>query len=102
MPRIRLATTVGVERFEGVGAFADADKAHGLADDRLDRERRAAARVAVHLAHNDARQFQPLVERFRDINRLLPRGGVYHQQHFVGLQRGVHPLQLVHQRLVYL
>ena len=45
---------IGMERLEGVRLFAHADELDGLAGDVANRERRAAAGVAVHLGQDHA------------------------------------------------
>ena len=54
---------VGVEVLELVELLADRGELDRLAGDRLDRERRAAARVAVELRQHDAVEGDPLLER---------------------------------------
>ncbi len=47
---------IGMEGLEGVGLFTGADELDGLAGDVADRQRRAAARVAIHLGQDHAGQ----------------------------------------------
>ena len=54
---------VGMEDLELVELLADRDELDRLAGDRLDRERGAAARVAVELRQDDAVERDPLLER---------------------------------------
>ena len=71
-----------------------------LAGDRLDRERGAAARVAVELRQDDAVERDPLLEGPRDGDGLLARHRVEDEQHVQRLHRVAHVRELVHQRLV--
>ena len=54
MPRMRDAIRSGWNTLERVELLADGRELDRLAGDRLDRERRAAARVAVELRQDDA------------------------------------------------
>ena len=54
MPRMRLAQPLGTELLELVERLAHAEELDGLAGDLLDRERRAAAGVAVELGQDHA------------------------------------------------
>ncbi len=54
MPSMRETNAVGVERLEILEPLAAADERDRHADDRHDRQRRAAARVAVDLGQHDA------------------------------------------------
>ena len=80
---------VGMERLEPGELLAHARELDRLAGDVAHRERRAAARVAVELGEHDAGERQALVERARDVDRVLALHRVDHEQRLDGLQRGV-------------
>ena len=89
-----------MERLDLVELFADAGELDGLAGERLDRERSAAARVAVELREHDAGDVQRLVERRRRGDRVLTDHCVDHEQDLRRLDRRLDVLQLGHERLV--
>ena len=91
---------VGVELLQGVEVLAGADELDRHAGDRLDRQRRAAAGVAVELGHDHAVELQRLVERLGAVDRVLAGHRVDHQVHLVGLDAAVDLRQLVHQLFV--
>ena len=66
-----LRHAVGVEALELVELLARAREQDRLAGDRLDRQRRAAARVAVELGHHHAVELHGLGELLRDVDRVL-------------------------------
>src|SRR6185369_6326357 len=68
-----LRHAVGIERFERVVAFADADKLYRLASDLLDRKRGASTSVAVHLRQDHARDSDATMKFFSRTNRVLTR-----------------------------
>ena len=80
--------------------FAGTGKLDGLARHGPDRQRRAAAGVAVQLGDNDAVDAQLFIEGFRHIHGVLTGHGVHHQQDFLGMNRRLDFLQLLHQRFV--
>ena len=71
-----------------------------LAGDGLDRERRAAARVAVELGHHDAVELGRLGELLGDVDRVLAGHRVDDQQHVVRLRALLDVGELLHQVLV--
>ena len=85
---------VGMERLEGVDLLAGADELDRQAGDRADRERRAAAGIAVHLGDDEAADVQRLVELLGDVHRLLAGHGVDDEEHFVGREGIVQLLRL--------
>ena len=91
---------VGVEPLERVELLADGGELDRLAGDRLDGERRAAARVAVELRHHDAVEVDPLLERLGDVDGLLAGHRVEHEQHVRRLRLAADRRELLHQRLV--
>ena len=60
-----------MERLEVLEALAAADERDRHADDRHDRQRRAAARVAVELRQHDAGDADPPVELAGALDRVL-------------------------------
>ena len=83
MPRMRPAMRLGMEIFQRVGLFAGADQLDRLAGDRAHRQRRAAAAVAVDAGQHDAGEADALVERAREIDRVLAGQRIGDQQHFM-------------------
>ena len=77
-----------MEIFQRVGLFAGADQLDRLAGDRAHRQRRAAAAVAVDPRQHDAGQADALVERAREVDRVLAGQAVGDQQHFMRIGRG--------------
>ena len=71
---------VGAELLEPVRRLAHTDELDRLARDRPDRQRGAAARVAVQLGQDDAVEVQALVERLRGADRVLADHRVDDQQ----------------------
>ncbi len=71
---------VGMEGLEGVGLFADADELDGLAGDVANRERCAAAGIAVHLGEHDAGEAEALVKILRGVDGVLAGHGVGDEQ----------------------
>ena len=67
---------------------------------RLDRQRRAAARVAVELRHHDAVELGRLRELLGDVDRVLARHRVDHQQDVVRPEQLLEVGELLHQLLV--
>ena len=77
---------VGVELFEGVGSFADAEELDRGAGDGADRERRAAAGVAVHLGEDDAGDADGVVEGGGGVDGVLAGHRVGDEQDFGRLE----------------
>src|SRR5665213_3381714 len=92
--------TVRVELLERGDLLADADELDRSAGHAVDRERRTAARVAVHLGQDHARDPEPLVERLGDVDRLLSGHRVGDEQDLGRLDRRLDLLELRHQALV--
>ena len=91
---------VGMEHLELVELLADRGELDRLAGDRLDRERGAAAGVAVELRQHDAVERDALLERLGDVDGLLAGHRVEDEQDVERLHRVADPRELVHQRLV--
>ena len=91
---------VRVERLQVLQPLAAADKRDRHADDADDRQRRAAARVAVHLRQHDAGDADPPVEFTGALDRVLPGHRIGDKQQIDGRHRGLDRLQLVHQLVV--
>ena len=72
-----------IEVLQRVHALAGADQLDRLAGDRAHRQRRAAAAVAVDAGEHDAGEADALVERAREIDRVLAGEAVGDQQHLV-------------------
>ena len=91
---------VGMERLEGVGLFAGADELDGLAGDVANGERRAAARVAVHLGQDHAGEAEARVKILRRVDRVLAGHGVGDEQNLLRVEQLFQPLHLGHQLFV--
>src|SRR6266540_1316639 len=91
---------VRMEVLQLIELLPDGDELDRSARDGLHRERRAAARVAVELRHQDAVERDALLERERHVHRLLSRHGVEHEQDIRRLRLVTNALELVHQLLV--
>ena len=74
--------------FQRVGFFAGADQLDRLAGDRAHRQRSTTAAVAVDPRQHDAGQPDALVERPRQIDRVLAGQGIRDQQHFMRISHG--------------
>ena len=66
----------------------------------LDRERRATARIAVHLGQHHPGDAEGVVEALRDAHGVLPGHPVSHQQDLVRPDRGLDAGELVHHLVV--
>ena len=95
-----LGHAVGVEALELVELLARGGEQDRLAGDGLDRQRGAAAGVAVELGHHDAVELDRLGELLGDVDRVLAGHRVDDEQHVVGLDGLPDPHELVHQLLV--
>src|ERR671933_882649 len=91
---------LGVEALELVELLPHAGEQDRLAGDRLDAERRAAAGVAVELAHEHAVELDGLGELLGDVDRVLAGHRVDDEQDVVRLDRAAHLDELVHERRV--
>jgi hypothetical protein len=89
-----------VEVLELVELLAGGGKLDRLAGDRLDRERRATACVAVELRQDDAVEVHALLERLGDRNGFLAGHRVEDEEHVVRRDRLPHGCELLHERLV--
>ena len=88
------------ERLERVQRLARADVLDRRLRRGVDRERRAAAGVAVHLRQHHAGDAEGVVEPLRDADGVLPRHPVGHEEGLVGRHRGLERPQLAHHLLV--
>ena len=77
---------LGIETFERVVFFAEADELYGRAGNFADGKRRAAAGVAVKLGENDAGEAEALVKFSGGADRVLTDHGVGDEENFAGLQ----------------
>ena len=80
----------GIELFQGVEFLAGADQLDWFAGDGAHGERGAAAAVAVDAGEHDAGQAHALVERAREIDRVLAGQRVGNEQHLVRLRGLLH------------
>ena len=91
---------VGMEDLERVELLAGRGEHDRLAGDRLDRERGAAAGVAVELRQDDAVEGDPLLERLATLTASWPVIASSTSSDVRRLDRVADALELVHQRLV--
>ena len=97
-----MGDAVGIERFDRVVFFTDADELHRLADDLLDRKCRTAAGVAVHFGQDDAGDADTLVENLCRPHGVLAGHCVGNEKNFDGPGLGLDLLKLDHQLVVYM
>ena len=90
----------GIERLERLDPLAHAEERDRLARHLPQRERSAAARIAVHLRQHQGIDPDALGERLADPHRLLPGHPVHDQEHLMRAARALHLLQLAHHRIV--
>ena len=100
MPRMRPARRSGWNRSKSASFSPVEAKAIGLADDLLDRQRGAAAGVAVELGEDDAVERERLVERLGRGDRVLAGHGVDDEERVVRVDRLGDAADLVHQLVV--
>ena len=91
---------VGMERLERVELLAHAHELQRLAGDVADGERRAAARIAIHLGEDDAGDAQPLVELVGRFDGVLAGHGVGHEEDLDRVELLFELLQLGHEIVV--
>ena len=87
---------VGVEQVEVLELLAGRREGDRAADDLLDRERGAAAGVAVELGEDDAVELEGLVERLGGRDRVLAGHGVDDEERVVGRHGLADAADLVH------
>ena len=97
---MRDAIRSGWKALERVELLAGRGEEDRLAGHRLDRERGAAAGVAVELRHHDAVELGGLGERLGDADRVLAGHRVDDEEDVVGLRPLADLRQLGHQLLV--
>ncbi len=91
---------VGVEGLDGIHALARADELDRDADDGADRERSAAAGIAVHLGEDETGEREAAVELLGDADGLLAGHGVGDEEDFDRVDGGLDALDLLHHALV--
>ncbi len=85
---------------KSVRLLAHAQELDRLAGDVANRQRRAAACVAVHLGQDDARQSQTGMKVGGRVDRVLAGHGVGDEENFAGVEQLLEPLHLAHQLFV--
>ena len=95
-----LGHPVGVEALEVAELLARGGEQDRLAGDRLDRQRGAAAGVAVELGEHDAVELRDLGELLGDVDGVLAGHRVDDQQDDVRARDLADLRELLHQRLV--
>ena len=91
-----------MEELQAIQPFAGAQVLDGHAADRAHGDRRAAARVAIHLGEDESRQGYALVKTARDIHRFLASHRIGDEQRFRRPDPCRYFGQLVHQLFVNL
>ena len=91
---------VGVEGFEGVGFFAGGEELDGGTGDFADRERGAAAGVAVHFGEDGAGDLQAVVEGLGGVDGVLAGHGVGDEEDLGGVEGGFELGHFVHEGFV--
>src|SRR6266478_651326 len=91
---------LGIETFEGIVFFAEADEFYGCAGNFANAQRSATAGVAVKLSENYASQAEALMEFARGAHRILTDHGIGDEEYLAGLQLFLQHAQLVHQVIV--
>ena len=99
-PEDALGHPLRAELLELVDPLPDADEADGRAGDLADAQRRTAARVAVELGHDDARETEPLVEASRHLHGVLSDHRIDDEQDVLGPDRRLDRRELLHEPLV--
>ena len=89
-----------MEQLQILELLARTGELDGSAGDSLDRQRRAAAGIAVELRQDDAGDVQKLVEGFRDVDRVLTGHRVDGQKDLVGVNLRLDVLQLLHELFI--
>ncbi len=92
--------TLGMEGFQRIELFADAEELDRRAGDRAHRKRRAAARIAIGARQDDAGQLDALVEGFGDVDRVLAGQAVGDEDGLVRLDLIAHGGDFGHQLFV--
>ena len=92
--------TVRVERLQRFGFLADAEEFNRLAGDMTNRQRRAAAGVAVDFGQHHAGQRQRFVKGLRGIRRILTGHRIDDEQRLNRVNRGVDLFDFVHHRFI--
>ena len=93
--------TFGVEHLQGVHLLAARNEFQRFVHDRTDRDRGAAAGVAVELGEHHAVEVEPVVELPCRVHGVLTRHGVHDEERFRGFHGGFDGRDLLHHRLVY-
>ena len=91
---------LGMEVFERVPLFADADQLDRLAGDGAHRQCRAAAAIAVGTRQDNAGDADAAVEGLGGVDGILARQCVGDEQDFVRVSRGFDVANFVHQLFV--
>src|SRR5512143_1930205 len=89
-----------MELLERIGLLADTDVLDRLLENSVDRQRRATARVAVHLRKYYASDAKSVVEALRDLHRFLAGHSVSNEKNFRWMKRLLQVAKLVHHLFV--
>src|SRR5438874_1391771 len=91
---------VRVKLLERLRLFADADVLDRLLRHAVDRERRTATRITVHLRENDTGNVQPLIESLGNAHRVLTGHPIGDEENFVGMDLALEMIELRHHLVV--
>ncbi len=100
MPRMRDAMRSGWKTSRPSDLLRDAGELDRRAGDVPDRQRRAAARIAIELGQHDAGERQRVAERARGVDRVLALHRVDDEQRLDRLDRRMQRGDLLHHRVV--
>src|SRR5262245_20557977 len=89
-----------MKQFKRVVLLTDADKLHRLPSDLLDRQRRAASRIAIHFGEDEAIESELLMEFLRAFYGILTQHCIGNKQDFIRTDAFFDFLQFVHQSFV--
>src|SRR5213075_2853703 len=95
-----LGHAIRIKRFERVVTLANADKLHRLPGDLLDRKRRAATRITVHLCQNHSRDSHEPVKLFGGTNSVLASHSISDKEDLNWMSLPLDVDQLFHQLVV--
>ena len=95
-----LGHAIGIKRLERVVLLANADELYRLTSDLLDRQRRPATRIAVHLGQYDTRNANASMKFFRRSHGVLPGHRIRDEKDFHRMRFTFDTDQLFHQLVI--
>ena len=91
---------IGMEGFEGIALFTNANKFERLTSDGTDGERGTATGIAVHFGEDDTGDAEPLMKFVGGFDGVLAGHGVGDEENFGGVERFLEFGELLHQLFV--